>query len=445
MINNSKKNRRAGKKETPLTAVVANTKGEIFELDGYGAVGMAGSTLTPLTPKNTVNLPYGGELMFLPNRRPILYNISKEDFEILEEDPYAPGEAIYPVASFNSPGYVNAFVAAYTENNRSEHLPLFSYGAVGWHNKTFRSAVIQVDKERRQDLRLMPHDKVIKGVNTLRKKMPDNRLRLHLERCALEYGCPAAKNFYLHRYEAPLPTSKQCNAGCLGCISLQKDSNITPPQDRIDFTPTPKEIAQIALWHMEHVERSVVSFGQGCEGDPLMAADVIEPAIKKIRLATTRGTINMNTNGSKPKTLEKLFNAGLDSIRISMNSARKACYNTYFEPKGYDFSDVEKSIDLAIKRKKFVSINYLNCPGVTDSAEEVDALIKFLTKHPINLIQWRNLNFDPFRYWQIMCEVSKNKAPIGMGNLLQKIHKIFPDVKYGYFNPPKETFTLKKQ
>ncbi len=223
--------------------------------------------------------------------------------------------------------------------------------------------VILVDSEKRQDLRLMPREKIIAGVRTMKKKMPQNRLRAHLENCALKYGCPAAKNFFLGRFEAPLPTSENCNARCIGCISLQKETGIKNSQDRISFTPSPDEISEIALEHIRKVKRSVVSFGQGCEGDPLLAAHVIEPAIKLIRSKTDRGTINMNTNGSLPETMERLFDAGLDSIRISMNSVRKQCYDAYFRPKGYVFSDVLKSIDRALGRNVFVSINYLNCPG----------------------------------------------------------------------------------
>jgi hypothetical protein len=48
----------------------------------------------------------------------------------------------------------------------------------------------------------------------------------------------------------------------------------------------------------------VVSFGQGCEGDPLMAARVIGPAIRLIREQTLDGTINMNTNASLPHILK---------------------------------------------------------------------------------------------------------------------------------------------
>jgi len=270
--------------------------------------------------------------------------------------------------------------------------------------------------------------------------MPENRLRDHLENCALKYGCPAAKNFFLGRYEAPLPTSKSCNARCIGCISLQTDSEIRNSQDRISFTPSPEEIAEIALEHIGRVKRSVVSFGQGCEGDPLLAAHVIEPAIKLIRSETGSGTINMNTNGSLPQILERLFDAGLDSIRISMNSVRKECYDAYFRPRGYFFSDVIKSIDKAIGRKIFVSINYLNCPGFTDSSEEQAALFSFLKRHPVNFIQWRNLNFDPLRYWKIMYGAAPVSGAAGIKKMLSMIRKEFPGLKHGYFNPPKEKF-----
>ncbi|MGD2029936.1 MAG: radical SAM protein [Desulfobacterales bacterium] len=425
-----------------ITAVVANNAGEIFDLKGYAAVGMAGPFLVPLMFDETSPMPFGGELMYMPDRKPILYNKESRRFEIVGENPHVPGEIIYPVAAFNSPGYVISYVSAYRENSGAGHLPLFSYGAVGWHRGRFRSAVIRVDKERRQDLRLMKTENVIEGVQRMKKKMPGNRLRKHLEKCALEYGCPAAKNFFLGRYEAPLPTSENCNAGCLGCLSLQHNSEIPHSQDRISFKPSPQEIAEVSLEHIGRVKRSVVSFGQGCEGEPLLAADVIVPAIEKIRSATGCGTINMNTNGSRPDLMEKLFDAGLDSIRISINSFRKECYDTYFRPKGYAFSDVLKSMDIALERGKFVSVNYLNCPGFTDTPEEVHAFTRFLNQHPINMIQWRNLNFDPVRYWNVMSNAATQGNPLGMQNVLQRIKESFQHIAYGYFNPPKEKFSL---
>lgn len=424
-----------------VTAVAADEEGRIFDLEGYAAVGMSGPVLSPLTEKETVPLPHGSELMLMPDRNPILYNMETGSFEVLEENPYVPGEKIFPVAAFNSPGYVLSAVSAYKEETAADVLPLFSYGAVGWHKGGFWSAAILVDKEPRQDLRQMPHEKVVSGVSHMRRQLPDNRLSRHLEKCALTYGCPAGKNFFLGRYEAPLPASNQCNARCLGCISKQSGSTITSSQDRISFTPSPEEIAQVALTHIKRVKKAVVSFGQGCEGDPLLAADVIEPAIRLIRQETSAGTINMNTNGSLPKVLDKLFQAGLDSIRVSMNSVRKACYTAYFRPRGYTFDDVKKGIDIARSHGRHVAVNYLNCPGFTDTPEEKDALLSFMDSHPIDFIQWRNLNFDPLQYLSIMEKAETNGKPIGVWRLLKEIKKAHPHVKYGYFNPPKEQFT----
>lgn len=428
------------KKTRFLTAIVANPEGEIFELDGYAAVGMAGKLQVPLSVEETTPLPYGTELMFLPDRNPIMYNLLTRKIETLSENPYKPGEKIFPVAAFNSPGFIITYVSAFKEKRNPVGLPLFSYGAVGWYQKGFRSAAICVDRERRQDLRLMPIQKVEAGIRRMQQRLPANRLRKHLENCAVTYGCPAAKNFFLGRYEAPLPTATACNARCVGCISLQGEGNISTCQERIKFTPQPEEISALALEHIRSVKHAILSFGQGCEGDPLLAAEVIAPAIQSIRARTDKGTLNMNTNGSRPEILVKLFNAGLDSIRVSMNSVRKNCYTGYFRPRSYRFADVVESIDLAKRMGRFVSINYLNCPGFTDSPEELHALISFLKNHPVDLIQWRNLNIDPIKYLRLMNKISIHSRSIGIKMVLDKIKTQFPKLKYGYFNPPKETF-----
>ena len=421
-----------------VTALVADAAGEIFELEGYAAVGMAGEILVPLTRAQTVPMPHGGELMFLPDRDPILFNLETGALEILADNPFQPGTPLYPVAAFNSPGYVVSYQSAFAEHSEAPVLPLFSYGAVGWLEDGFRTAVFRVDAEPRQDLRRMAPEAVRAGVARMQKRLPGNRLRAHLERCALEYGCPAGKNFFLGRYEAPLPTSTACNARCLGCLSLQPDDGIPCSQNRIDFTPSPVEIAAVALEHIRRVPGSVVSFGQGCEGDPLLAADAIEPAISRVREKTGAGTINMNTNGSRPEILARLLDAGLDSVRISLNSFRPACYGSYFRPRNYSFDDVLESIRMAIDRKRFVSINYLNMAGFTDTPEELDALCAVFDRMPIRMIQWRNLNFDPLRYRDTMKAFAGTGAPMGMKNLFNQVRKRYPDLHHGYFNPPKE-------
>jgi pyruvate-formate lyase-activating enzyme len=97
-------------------------------------------------------------------------------------------------------------------------------------------------------------------------------------------------------------------------------------------------------------------------------------------------------------------------------------------------------MDRALSRYVFVSINYLNCPGFTDSPEESDALYAFLKEHPVNFIQWRNLNFDPLRYLKAMSKVTGMGAPVGIDKVLCRLERDFPKLNHGYFNPPKEKF-----
>ncbi len=418
--------------------MVAAENGEIVDLEGYGAAGMSGDTPFVLKKEETLPMPQGSELMLLPHRQPLVYNLASDAFEILGQNPFEPGKKIFPVAVFNSPGYVNRHFCAYEDEGIKDPLPLFSYGAVGFLKNGFRSSAILVDSEPRQDLRLMPQNKILKGVKEMQKKYPNNRLMRHLESCALRFGCPAGKNFFLKRYEAPLPTSRVCNADCLGCISLQTKNNLSACQERISFTPSPKEIAELSLEHISNVEKAVVSFGQGCEGDPLMAFSAIEPAIRLIREKTDKGTINLNTNASLPRQVEALCRAGLDSMRVSMNSVRENCYTAYFRPRSYTFSHVLESIKIAKGLGKFVSINYLNCPGFTDSEKETKAFLAFAKSTGIDMIQWRNLNFDPRQYFRLMKEIEDPGRPLGMAGVIKKISDHFPNLIHGYFNPPKK-------
>lgn len=424
-----------------MGALAANRKGEIFELPGFAAVGMANGDLTPLTYENTQLLPYGSELMLMPNRTPLFYNLENGEFEAWPQNPYDAEEDIYPVAAFNSPGVLVSLVCAHGEDfyGDSLPLPLFSYGAVGAYGELYRSAVLTVDREKRQDLRCMKTQAVQKGVAEIKAKMPQNRLFKHLQKCALEYGCPAGKNFFLGRFEAPLPTAVTCNARCLGCISMQGDESCIPhSQDRIMFTPTPEEIAEIALTHINRTPQGVVSFGQGCEGEPLTAIKVIEPAIRLIRSQTAEGSIHLNSNASLPDVLAKLFDAGLDSLRVSINSLRESCYNAYFRPVNYTFADVMTSIGMALERGKFVSLNYFSLAGFTDAEKEHAALLKFLNAYPVHMIQWRNLNFDPRLYWDIMDKAEFGGRPLGMQTVLNNVKTQWPRMLFGYFNPPKE-------
>jgi molybdenum cofactor biosynthesis enzyme MoaA len=178
----------------------------------------------------------------------------------------------------------------------------------------------------------------------------------------------------------------------------------------------------------------VVSFGQGCEGEPLLQADVLKESITMMRQTTFRGTITLNTNASLPEKVRLLSLAGLDSMRVSLNSCRPGLYHAYYRPHGYTFRDVIHSIEVMKAEGGFVSINYFVLPGMTDDEEECNALCRLVAATRIDLIQMRNFNIDPEWYMASVGHKPKGK-PIGVRQLIHLLKDRFPDLRIGYFNP----------
>src|SRR3989442_11098181 len=138
-------------------------------------------------------------------------------------------------------------------------------------------------------------------VNEKQAAYPRNRIIAQHAHCALDYSCPTASNLFFGRWEMAIAVSPGCNARCIGCISKQEEEDLISPQDRLGFIPTVDEIVEVALPHLERAEEAIVSFGQGCEGEPLLQWRRIGQAIKALRTQTARGVINMNTYASNSR------------------------------------------------------------------------------------------------------------------------------------------------
>ncbi len=413
--------------------LIADSKGKIFAHPDLEPAGMKADQFFRLDPADLVKLPAGSQLFKLPDRRPVGYDGRSGRFVNISD--------AFAIAAFAAPGHTLTHNSAYNEDAGAKPLPLFAYGAAALYKGETYVTALMVDEDRRHDTTLIDIDEVKKNIPKFKKLFPNNRLIEHLAGCALINGCPNAQNFFLSRYEAPLPASPSCNASCAGCISYQ-EGDIPCSQPRIKFVPTPNEIAGIALSHIARVKNSIVSFGQGCEGEPLLQSKLAEESIRIIRKNTDEGTINLNTNGSKPTELAKLFEAGLDTVRISLNSARENYYNEYYRPQGYSFKDVVKSLKMAKKKGGFVSINYLTMPGFTDSYDEIRAFAELIKESGVDMIQWRNLNYDPLYYFRILsrhCEEARSAdeaIPLfGIAQEISSLKRLFPKLKMGYFNP----------
>ncbi|MBU0968986.1 MAG: radical SAM protein [Proteobacteria bacterium] len=416
--------------------VFANERGEIQDFPELEMAGRSGSWY--LRPKLTdlIPLPEGSELFVLPQRNPIGIEKDSGDPVLLDTNPFDSRNGIQAVAAFMAPAHTAIFSAAFEKRSPDiDPLPLFAYTAVGWLDDRFWVCAFRSDEDIRQDSAGFHPGRIRTMTEKKLKAFPNNRLIQHLGKCCLTYSCPAAKNFFLGRYEAPLPTSPGCNAQCVGCISLQASGCCPSTQDRIKFVPSPAEIAEIAVPHLNSAPRPVVSFGQGCEGEPLLQADTIDKAIRLIRKQTDKGTINLNSNSSLPEAVARLADAGLDSIRVSMNSARKGCHTLYYRPQGFDFKNVLESILVMKKAGRFVSLNYFILPGFTDDPDEFAALCDLVDLYRPDLIQLRNLNMDPDWYFEVVQHPAREK-PMGMRNWLEQLKQRFPELRFGYFNPP---------
>lgn len=419
----------------PPTLVFADSSGRILDLPEMEALGSSAGRWVRPDPEDWIPLPPGSELFLLPGRAPVGYDPRKRRFEVVTDTPY--GE-ISAVAAFTAPAYTQSFSAAYRSRQDAPVLPLFAYGAVGWRGESFVTTALRVDPDPRQDSDRFDLAEIRRRARRRLKHSPNNRLLQHLGGCALSSGCPAARNLFLERWEAPLPTSPSCNAACLGCISLQQHSPVCATQERIRFVPTPEEICEVAVPHLRMAPRAVVSFGQGCEGEPLLQAATIERAIRAMRQATSRGTINMNTNASLPERVQALARAGLDSIRVSLSSSRPRYYERYYQPRGYRFEDLKHSIRAMKAAGGFASLNYFVLPGFSDEPQELQALIRFVEETGVDLIQMRNLNIDPEWYLAHLGHRPSERPeeqPVGVRVLIGRLQERLPSLRFGYYNP----------
>jgi len=240
------------------------------------------------------------------------------------------------------------------------------------------------------------------------------------------------------RWECPIPSSPACNANCVGCISFQpEEESIVSTQDRLTFKPSVEEIVEYTVPHLETAPYPIISFGQGCEGEPLLMWETIRKAIIDIRKHTSKGSININTNGSKPDAVKALCEAGLNSIRVSTNSARREIYMPYYRPNNYDFEDIIESLKVVRSYGGWTSIYYFVFPGMTDSVAEYEALRQLIIDTDLCMIQWRNFNIDPDWYLGKI-GVAETGEILGLKQMMELIQEEFPRLKFGYYNPPIE-------
>ncbi|MCF6094062.1 radical SAM protein [Microaerobacter geothermalis] len=403
--------------------VYADEKGQVFDHPEWFGVGRDGDMVMEMLEEELIPLPKGATLVSLPCTRPLAMDPDTGEIVALEGG--------WAVGALLPQGYTRLLLPGYVKTNKEEKLPLFGYTAVVWKKDGFYVAARKSDNPDQWNPLNFDRDEIKKQVNRFLEDHPENRIYAHLQKCALEYECLTASNTFLNRWEGALPVSYSCNAGCFGCISEQpEDSGFPSPQTRMNFRPNVEELVEVMLNHLKTPE-SIISFGQGCEGEPSTQAGLIVEAIKQVRKRTSLGYININTNAGLTSQIKSIVDAGLDLMRVSIISAIDEHYEAYYRPRGYHLKNVGESLSYAAQKGVYTSINYLMFPGVFDREEEMEAMIHFVRKHKVKLIQLRNLNIDPESYLEM---IPKRKGELyGVKRAIEIYQEELPDVIIGSY------------
>lgn len=411
----------------------ADPKGKVMEHPYLLATLRQGEELVP--PRDRpIALPEFAKLVHLPGRLPVGFDPETGEFELVREIKVG-GRTFVPsaVGALLPPGYTRTYLPGEVKGD-GPILPQWAYTAAAWGKDGPVAWAIHTDRRTHWS----PADYStpdLKGrVQAHLARFPDNRVLKQLKTCALVYRCFTSQNIFYERDEGAIPASVMCNAHCVGCISDQPEDGPPASHARMDDGPVGEEMGRIGLHHLTHAGgRSMVSFGQGCEGEPLTRWKAIVEAIRYMRARTDVGSININTNGSLTEGMAALLDAGLDACRVSLNSAVKDLYEAYYKPVKYTWEDVEATIALARKRGAYVALNLLTFPGVTDRAGEVDALVKLIRRYKVDQVQTRSLCIDPLQYLEVARDRGAGGEPIGIRAMLARFKKEAPWLVIGNF------------
>ncbi|MHB1523287.1 MAG: radical SAM protein [Candidatus Dormibacteria bacterium] len=412
-----------------LRPLLSDQSGEmVVAPPGWEAIGQSGRRWVDI--ESWIPMPQGTTLMHLPHRLGLARRPGGEVRAVAGSHPL-PVAAVLPV------GYLRLLLPPHRPEPLAQTLPLYGYTAVADRDGEVVVAAARTDDYPPWTGRRPRRAELAAAVAALQRELPRNPVVAQLSVCALEHNCLTAQNTFLGRHEGALPTSAACNADCLGCISLQTDSGAPTPQPRMRRAPAARELIEVGHSHLVRCEAAgvpgMVSFGQGCEGEPLLRERVLVPVTEELRRHHPRATIHVNTNASRPEALRRLVEAGVNSCRISVFSFRQDLFAAYYRPRGYGIEQVVHSARLAAALGAQVTVNLLTFPGVTDSPSEVGLTIEVLRELSVDQLQLRTLNGDPA--W-ILDRLPELEPGLGMGELVSQLTRGLPGLAVGNFTRP---------
>ncbi len=420
------------------TLLFADDRGRVYDHPRLLAAVRTGDCVEA-PGERSVPLPAGASLAMLPGRRPVGIDPATRSLVVLHEVELGRRTIVpHAVGATLPPGFTRTYLPAAARPDpasleNAPILPQWAYTAAGFE----RGPVVwALRTDRRRHWSPTTHSTPDLSREVARALAASaNPVYRQLARCALEWRCFTAQNTFYARDEAAIPSSAACNAACVGCLSRQEEGMPPASHERIARAPSAEEMAEVAINHLSNASgRVMASFGQGCEGEPLMRWREMERAIRLVRARTPRGSIHANTNGSLPDALGRLVDAGLDSVRISLNSASPDLYAAYYRPRGYALRDVVRSIRTAKEKGAYVALNLLTFPGVTDREGEAERLCRLVAETRVDQVQTRSLAIDPDVYMGLARGLGAGGSPIGIRALVRELRLSRPGLVVGNFS-----------
>ncbi len=415
----------------------ADDKGTVYDHPTLLAAARSGGDVVA-PAERPVPLPAGGTLCLLPGRRPVGIDPQTGAVAVLREA--SVGRRTFvpcAVGATLPPGYTRTLLPAAArpplQTTGAPVLPQWAYTAAAFGPDGPVAFALRTDLRRHWDPARHSTRDLPARVESLLSKSA-NPVYRQLARCALEWGCFTAQNTFYGRDEGAIPSSASCNAHCVGCLSETAPGMPSSSHERIRKAPSAEEMAEVGAGHLGRARgRTMVSFGQGCEGEPLLRWKEISRAIRAMRERTGRGSINVNSNGSMPGALRALADSGLDAVRISLNSASPDLYGAYYRPVSYRFEDVVDSMRAAREKGLYLALNLLVFPGVTDREGEVERLCRLLRKVGADQVQTRSLAMDPDVYWELARDKGGLGPAVGVRSLVRALRAARPGLVVGNF------------
>jgi pyruvate-formate lyase-activating enzyme len=416
----------------------ADDKGVVYDHPSLRAAARSGDDLFEPSER-PIGLPEGATLAMLPGRRPVGVDPDSGALVVLDEVRIGRRRVVpHAVAATLPPGFTRTLLPAAQRPALAVAaipiLPQWAYTAAGLGDEGPVAWALHTDRRSHWSVASHSTPDLVERVNALLAESA-NPIYRQLARCALHWCCFTAQNTFYRRDEGAIPSSASCNARCIGCLSEQDEGMPPSSHERLTRAPSGEEMADVALRHLTRATgRVMVSFGQGCEGEPLTRWREIEKAIRLVRAGTSRGSLHANTNGSLPRGLARLLDAGLDSVRVSLNSASPDLYAAWYRPQGYRLSDVERSIRTAKDRGAYVALNLLSFPGVTDRAGEAERLCELVARTGVDQVQTRPLAVDPDVYMGVARGRGADGPAIGIRRLVAALKRARPGLVVGNFS-----------